>query len=69
MKTVTIALTLPEAIKLMVACNVAIEQEEDYMSEINLMHPNYTERKEMTERSIKMFKHLKDKISEACAKE
>ena len=69
MKNVSITLTLPEAIKLMVACNVAIEQEEEHMSEINLMHPNYAERKEMTERSINMFKHLKDKISEACAKE
>lgn len=69
MKTVTITLTLPEAIKLMAACNAAIELDEASMDNINLMHPNYTKRKEMTENSINMFTHLKKKISEACAKE
>lgn len=69
MRTINITLTLPEAIKLMAACNAAIELDMSSMDGIDLMHPNYAERKEMTENSIKMFTHLKKKISEACAKE
>ena len=69
MKIVTVTLTLPEAIKLMAACNAAIEMDKASMDGIDLMWPNYSKRKKMTENSINMFTHLKNKISEACAKE
>ena len=63
MKTMTIELTTPEAIKLMAVCSATIEREEELLKVSSVNSSSHY--REMLRNSIECIKELKSKIRNA----